>query len=105
MELQVTDDHRVEGTFHTAVGHLDPSTAFHVTGFAEGDALAFCVDFGRRGSVAAWAGYRIEGDDGDRLITQWHLTQPVRHPHSEADVWGAVLAGGDEFRREDDDWA
>jgi hypothetical protein len=101
MELKVTDDHRIEGTFHTAVGMLDPSNAYQVVGFAEGDALAFCVDFGRRGSVAAWSGFHLEDDGGDRLVTQWHLTQPVRHPHSEADVWGALLAGSDEFRREE----
>jgi hypothetical protein len=101
MELRVTADHRIEGTFHTAVGMIDPTQAFHIVGYAEGDALAFCVDFGHRGSVAAWAGHHVADDEGDRLITQWHLTQPVRHPHGEADIWGALLAGSDEFRRVD----
>lgn len=101
MTLTVTDDHRIEGTFHTAVGTIDPTQAFHVVGYAEGDALAFCVDFGSRGSVAAWSGHHIADDDGDRLVTLWHLGRPVRQPHQEADVWGSILAGSDEFRRID----
>ena len=100
MELRVTDDHRIEGTFHTAVGHFDPSHPFHVAGFVEGDAFGFCVDFGQRGSVASWSGHHLASDDGDRLVAQWNLAQPVRHAHSEADVWGAELAGSDEFVRE-----
>ncbi len=30
MTLTVADDHRIEGTFHTAVGTIDPTRAFHV---------------------------------------------------------------------------
>jgi hypothetical protein len=99
MEIEVDEDHRIHGHFHTAVGLLDPSHPFPVVGFAEGDSVAFSVDFGRRGAVASWAGFHIDDDDGERLVTMWHLTQPVRHPHSEADVWGALLAGSDEFTR------
>ena len=101
MELTVDDAHQIHGTFHTAVGSLDPTRPFPLVGFAEGDAISFSVDFGRHGSVAAWAGFHVADGDGERLITHWHLTQPVRHPHSEADVWGALLAGSDEFTRAD----
>ncbi len=102
MELSVDDTHRIHGTFHTAVGMLDPTRGFPVVGFAEGDAVSFSVDFGRHGSVAAWAGFHVEDDDGEHLYTQWHLTQPVRHPHSEADIWRALLAGSDDFTRMED---
>lgn len=102
MELNVDAHHHINGTFHTAVGVLDPGATFHVTGYAEGDALAFCVDFGGRGSVAAWAGHHITDDHGERLVTLWHLVQPVKDPHSDADVWRALMAGSDEFTRADD---
>ena len=101
MELTVDSAHRIEGTFHTAVGSLDPTRPYPVVGFAEGDAISFSVDFGRHGSVAAWAGFHVEDDNGERLITHWHLTRPVPHPPGEVDLWGALLAGSDEFARTD----
>lgn len=100
MELAVDDHNRIRGSYHTGVGIADPTAAFDVTGFAEGDAFAFTVDFGRRGSVAAWTGHHIVDDEqGERLVTLWHIARPVASPHSVADIWRAVLAGGDEFRR------
>ncbi len=99
MDLNVDDGHRVHGTFHTGVGLLDQVSAFPITGFAEGDAISFCVDFGHRGSVASWSGHHVTDDHGERLVTLWHLAQQVADPHSDADVWRAVLAGGDEFSR------
>ncbi len=99
MELNVDDGHHIHGTFHSEVGVPHPLT-FGVTGFAEGDALTFCVDFGKRGSVAAWAGHHITDGKGERLVTLWHLVQPVRNPHAESDVWRATMAGSDEFTRD-----
>lgn len=102
MELTVGDDHRLHGTFHTEVGLLDTALSFPVVGFVEGDAFSFCVDFGRRGSVASWSGHHISDADGERLVTLWHLARPVQDPHKEADVWGAVMAGGDHFVQADE---
>lgn len=103
MELTVGVDHRIEGTFNTGVGVPDASSSYHVVGFAEGEAIAFCVDFGRRGSVASWSGHHIADDEhGERLVTLWHLAQPVREAQGEADVWLALMAGSDEFTRVED---
>lgn len=99
MELTIDDNHRIDGTFHTAVGFVSPSASFHVVGFVEGDALCFCVDFGRRGSVASWSGHHVTDEHGERLVTLWHLAQPVQTPHGEADLVRAMMAGGDEFTR------
>jgi hypothetical protein len=99
MEITVDDDHRIEGSFQTGVGAMEPTTHFHVTGFAEGEALTFCVDFGRLGSVAAWSGHHVNDGDGERLITLWHLAQRVREPHGEVDTWRAISTGSDEFTR------
>ena len=99
IDLTVEDDHHLHGTYHTGVGVPDTATGFHVVGFAEGDAVAFCVDFGRRGSVASWSGHHLSDEHGERLVTLWHLAQPVRDPHTDADVWRALMAGSDEFLR------
>lgn len=99
--LEVDDNHRVGGFFHPGVGIGNPDDTYRIVGFAEGDAVSFCVDFGPSGSVAAWTGHHVTGDEhGERLVTLWHLAQPVDDPHSELDTWRAIMAGGDEFRRD-----
>jgi len=99
IDLLVGDHHHLHGTFHAGVGVADPAATFAVTGFVEGDALSFCVDFGRRGSVASWSGHHITDGHGERLVTLWHLAQPVADPHSETDTWKSLMAGADEFTR------
>jgi hypothetical protein len=98
VELIVHDDHHLHGTFSPEILD-DPGRPFHVSGYAEGDALAFTVDFGRKGSVASWSGHHLSDDDGERLITLWHVARPVAHPHSESELSAAILSGADEFTR------
>jgi hypothetical protein len=99
MELTADGHHRIDGTFRTGVGVPDKDSGFHVVGFAEGDAVSFCVDFGAVGSVAAWAGHHIVDGDEERLVALWHLARPARADDGETDAWAALLAGGDEFIR------
>lgn len=99
MELTVGDDHRIGGTYQTGVGVLDPGDKYNVTGFVEGDALSFSVDFGLLGSVASWTGHHVSDANGERLLTLWHLAQRVRDPHDESDTWRSLTAGSDEFVR------
>lgn len=102
MRLEVDRQHRITGVFHTGVGVDNLQAQFPVVGFAEGDALAFCVDFGGRSSVAAWAGHHVANEHGEQLISLWHLARPVKDPHQERDVWASLLAGSDEFTRQSD---
>ena len=95
----VIEDHNVSGTFRSGVGVWNPPTGFHVQGFVQGDAIVFCVDFGRRGSVASWSGHLLTDGDGDRLVTLWHLAQSVAHHGSESDIWNSMMAGANEFTR------
>ena len=67
LELSV-DGAELTGTFRSGVGVWNPATGFRVRGFVEGDAISFCVDFGARGSVAAWSGHFVEDEGGDRLV-------------------------------------
>jgi len=98
LDLSV-DGTELSGTFNSGVGVWNPAAGFHVRGFVEGDAISFCVDFGSRGSVASWSGHFVEGEDGDRLVTLWHLAQSVAHPHTDTDIWNSMMAGSDEFTR------
>lgn len=98
MELSIGDNHEIHGTFHAQVGAVDPRMNFHVVGYVEGEAISFCVDFGRRGSVASWSGHHVNDEHGDRLITLWHLARPVPDT-GRTDLYNAMLAGSDEFIR------
>jgi len=100
MELELDPgSHALRGTYRTGVGSPVPDQVYAVSGFAAGDAFVFAVDFAVHGSVGAWAGHHVSDGSGERLVSLWHLARPVVEAHSEGDVWGAVLAGADEFRR------
>jgi hypothetical protein len=45
MELTVQDG-RVRGKYRTAVGKASPTERFDLSGFASGDRIVFCVNFG-----------------------------------------------------------
>ena len=97
MELTV-ENHEIRGSFHAEVGAVDPRMSFHVLGFLEGEAVSFCVDFGRRGSVASWSGHHVNDEQGDRIVSLWHLARPVPDT-GRSDLYNAMLAGADEFFR------
>jgi hypothetical protein len=101
MELTVGDNHQIHGTYHASVGEVDTKLPFPVVGFIEGEALSFCVDFGRRGSVASWSGHHVDDEQGERLVTLWHLARPVGDAGS-VDLSRAMMAGADEFVRSED---
>lgn len=101
LDLTVDTHHHLSGTFRTGVGVPDKGSTFPVVGFAERDAVTFCVDFGSLGSVASWSGHHVTDDGGERLVTLWHLARPATDPHREADVWASLLAGADHFSRVD----
>lgn len=101
LELAVGTDDAVTGTFRAAVGTAHPERAYHVAGYALGNALAFCVDFRPHGSVATWTGHHVDDTRGERLVTLWHLAQPVDAPRGGTDLWRGVVAGADEFHRLD----
>lgn len=100
MELTVDPSgHGLQGTYRSGVGSPHPDRVYTVTGFAVGDAFVFAVDFNPHGSVGGWTGHHVTDGDDERLVTLWHLARPVKAAADDADVWGSVLAGADEFHR------
>lgn len=102
MQLDIGADGAITGTFRTAVGAPHPSRTYHLSGYAHGEAVSFCVDFNPHGSVAAWVGHHVTDEHGERLVTLYHLATPVTSPRSDADLWQSVIAGADEFTRTGD---
>ena len=99
MELRMGPGDRLTGSYHTAVGAPSPSQEFELAGFACGDLVAFTVDFGRFGSLTAWAGQHTRADGVERIHTLWHLAKNVLEGEESGGPWTGVLAGADVFER------
>ncbi len=91
--------HALLGTFRSGAASPYPDRVYALHGFAVGDAFAFAVDFSPHGSVGSWSGHHVLDESGEQLVSLWHLARPVQSAGSDGDVWGAVLAGADEFHR------
>lgn len=98
MDLEVGARGEVTGRFRTAVGLAEPGEEFAVTGFVQGDMVAFTVDFGARRSLTAWVGHGCVEGGVARLETLWQMV--VAGPSSGArPPWRGTWAGADTFAR------
>lgn len=102
-QMTLAEEHgAVTGTYHTHVGRPDSNEGFPIAGQARGDMVAWTVDFGEHGSIAAWAGRMVEeGVDGDdeRITTLWHLVRDRTDDGEPLPPWASTMAGAAVFRR------
>lgn len=98
MELTVRKN-RVTGVYRTRVGAPGDAEEFDLLGFCAGDLLSFTVNFGKYGSLTAFAGQNTEDDRGERIDMFWHLAKDVRDGSEPDQMWAALLTGMDVFRR------
>ncbi len=77
-------------TYVSAVG-CEAGTTFPLSGWANGSAMTFSVDWGSNcSSVTAWTGQYVQASDS--INTLWYL--------ATNDVgWSGLLAGNDQFVR------
>ena len=99
MELQLNGN-AVSGIYRTNVGSPKPTEEFSLVGLATGDLITFTVNFGKYGSLTAWAGQHTEHEAGVYEIrTLWHLAKNIENADEPEDLWSAVLAGANTFKR------
>jgi hypothetical protein len=99
MELAITGN-KVAGVYRTNVGAPAPTEEFDLTGFVSGDLITFTVNFGKYGSLTAWAGQHTEIRSGEYEIkTLWHLAKNIADANEPADLWSSILAGANSFTR------
>jgi hypothetical protein len=89
----------VSGKYRTGVGSPKPTEEFDLTGFCSGDLIVFTVNFGRYGSLTAWAGQVAGEPPNERIQTLWHLAKNVEDPDEPKQLWAGILAGADTFAR------
>lgn len=89
----------VTGTYRTQVGSPGDQEVFDLVGFASGDLLSFTVNFGKHGSLTSWVGQHTDLNGVGMIRTLWHLASNVRDAQEPDRLWGAILAGADNFTR------
>lgn len=99
MSLTVDADGSVTGQYRTAVGAPGNEEEFPLLGFASGDLLSFTVNFGKYGSLTSWVGQHTDASGIETIRTLWHLAREVANAEEPEKLWGAVLAGADNFTR------
>ena len=98
--MTLTEQHgAITGTYRTQVGRPDSHVGFPIVGQARGDMIAWTVDFGEHGSVAAWAGRMVVEGDDERITTLWHLVRDRTDEGEPLPPWASTLAGAAVFRR------
>ena len=92
------EDGRLSGHYRTELGAPDAGDGFPLTGWVQGDQLAFAVDFAPHGSLTSWTGQMSEDADGPFIRTLWHLTRDVPDEAEAEDLWGSIVSGYAVFR-------
>ena len=88
----------VSGTYRTNVGRPEAAESFPIVGVAHEDMIAWTVDFGDHGSLTAWTGRLVSGED-PRIETLWHLVRNRDDAGEPLPAWASTLTGAATFRR------
>lgn len=99
MILEV-DGNQVTGTYRTGVGKPDSAESFPLSGYANGELIAFAVNFGEHGSLTTWMGQiAASADGGEEIRTLWHLGRQTDDKGDAIEPWARILAGSTVFVR------
>ena len=101
VQIRVADDGSLSGHYRTELGQPDAASQFALTGWAQGDVVAFSVSFTDYGSITSWSGQLSEDDAGDYIRTLWQHTRDIPEQDEAEDLWRSITAGAATFRRAD----
>lgn len=96
IHLEVDESGKVSGQFITGIRCPgDSCETFPLTGFANGDVFAFCVDFSQYGSMTTWVG-QIVAPESKTFQAAWQMIVDV---YQQKDMeWKSTWVGQDEFQ-------
>lgn len=101
VEIEVADDGSLSGQYRTELGQPDADSQFTLTGWAQGDVVAFSVSFTGFGSITSWSGQLAQDDEGAFIRTLWQHTRDIADADEAEDLWRSITAGAATFRRVD----
>ena len=93
----------LSGYYQTELGAPDADSQFPLTGWVNGDALAFSVRFDGFGSITSWSGQLSEDEEGPFIRTLWHYTKDIPDDEEAEDLWKTINAGAAIFRPVEDE--
>lgn len=102
VDIYVAEDGSLSGHYRTELGQPDAQDRFTLTGWAQGDVVAFSVNFIDYGSITSWSGQLSEDGDGPFIRTLWQHTRDIEDDKEAEDLWRSITAGAATFRRTPD---
>lgn len=96
--LTVEADGSLTGFYQTELGQPDAETRFPLTGWVQGDVIAFSVRFTGFGSITSWSGQLSEDAEGAFIRTLWQHTRDIAEEAEAEDLWRSITAGAATFR-------
>jgi len=103
VQISVAQDGALSGYYQTELGKPDADSQFDLTGWAQGDVVAFSVNFTGFGSITSWSGQLSTDKDGAFIRTLWQHTRDIAEEDEAEDLWRSITAGAATFRRPDPD--
>lgn len=93
MRIEQSGD-SVSGTYEkSAVSENGGATSGQLSGYVDGDLIAFVVHWDQFQAITAWVGQGGPGASSDRINTLWQMTQQVE----AGEEWASINAGADIF--------
>lgn len=96
--LNLSEDGALSGYYQTELGAPDADSQFPLTGWVQGDVVAFSVNFVGFGSITSWSGQLSEDTDGPYIRTLWHYTKDIPDAEESEDLWRTINTGYAMFR-------
>ena len=95
MHLEIDDTGKIAGYFLSGVNTVEePSQTYPLTGFARGNVLAFCVDFGSHGCMTTWIGQLVDPQT-KHFQAMWQMVAAVNEDKEKE--WKSFWTGQDVF--------
>lgn len=85
----------LQGDYVSAVSEDGSSTKGTITGFADGDLIAFVVHWDEFQAITSWVGQITPGTVAPTISTLWQMTKQV----DPGEEWASINAGADSFVR------
>lgn len=83
---------QITGLYQTTHGKPKFEEKFKVTGFTDGEVVGLVVLWEGYDSLTSWTGKYGLDEDGEYIISMWHLVRKFRSPGDPAEEWDSFLA-------------
>lgn len=98
VHIEAGEDGQLTGYYQTELGAPDDDSLFPLTGWHNGDAVAFSVRFEGFSSITSWSGQVSKDEEGPFIRTLWHYTKDIPDEKEADDLWRSINSGFAIFR-------